>query len=362
MVYTQERVSATVLNPSFELDMGSGVKSRLGLQYRGSKFLDFGLSKELKGLNFTSRFLVNRKQFLGVLEAQKVFKDNTQVNAVLTTQEKSTGSLKLKKKLDRHTLSTTSKVSLRSGSLGFRYTNELNQLVHLKFSAKVKTDSKNLSASSGVGACLNLSEHSSVTYKLETHQDEVCLAVKLRRGGFKLNLPLSLSYEKHSKVYVLGLFLVGIVTYFSAKIFKFLWPESELKQEETTQENIQESQMHAHEFSMMVSSKARTTTQQEETKRGLVILKALFGHPDAIKRFKQNSENPSDFKNVVDVTVPLQFLVEDSKLMLSSLAKSQLNGFYNPVPEQTPQLLINYKFREETTSKVFGEEETVTLP
>jgi DnaJ family protein C protein 11 len=75
----------------------------------------------------------------------------------------------------------------------------------------------------------------------------------------------------------------------------------------------------------------------EEAKRGLVIIKALYGrHVNVADVSRRDSgeeggietgttADPEDLDEVIDVTIPLQCLVKDSKLILHEASKVYRN-------------------------------------
>jgi len=55
--------------------------------------------------------------------------------------------------------------------------------------------------------------------------------------------------------------------------------------------------------------------EEEERKRGLVIIKAIYG------KILKDSGDPETSNDVIDVTVPVQCLVKDSKLVIHENSK-----------------------------------------
>lgn len=71
---------------------------------------------------------------------------------------------------------------------------------------------------------------------------------------------------------------------------------------------------------------------------GLIIVNAWYGN---LAKF--GVDEPSPY--VIDVTIPLQYLVEDSQLHLHNTSKSKLMGFYDPCIGEDKALHIRYLFR-----------------
>ncbi|KAF5290925.1 hypothetical protein FQA39_LY14531 [Lamprigera yunnana] len=91
----------------------------------------------------------------------------------------------------------------------------------------------------------------------------------------------------------------------------------------------------------------------EETKKGLIIVRALYG-----KIFNE----PTEDDEMIDVTIPLQCLVKNSKLVLHEQSKSQLPGFYDPAVGENKFLLIEYSYQGQTYETTIGDNESLRLP
>ncbi|XP_037088730.1 dnaJ homolog subfamily C member 11-like [Pollicipes pollicipes] len=89
--------------------------------------------------------------------------------------------------------------------------------------------------------------------------------------------------------------------------------------------------------------------QAEELRRGLIITAAWYGRLVQPSSGDQPEPSPDD---LVDVTIPLQCLVKDSKLILQESPKSHLPGFFDPAPDTEKSLQVEYLFhgaRHQTT-------------
>lgn len=103
---------------------------------------------------------------------------------------------------------------------------------------------------------------------------------------------------------------------------------------------------------LMTATYGRICTE-EETKKGLIINKALYGK---ILNEKNESEE------VINVTIPLQCLVRDSKLVLYEQSKSQLPGFFDPAVGEDKFLYVSYTYRSQPYEATAGDTELLRLP
>ena len=110
----------------------------------------------------------------------------------------------------------------------------------------------------------------------------------------------------------------------------------------------------------MVRAKAIAVTERETAISGLVIKEAYYGDPDAIAARVRGEKVES---KIVNVRKPLQILVENSQLKLTSGDKSRIPGFYNPCEEGTePQLWIGYEYGKVYRIKVAKNTDSFVIP
>lgn len=111
---------------------------------------------------------------------------------------------------------------------------------------------------------------------------------------------------------------------------------------------------------MLQNVATRKRNRQVET-GGLIVTKALYGDPKAIE--KRHGEEEVD-SGVIDVTVPMNFLVSDSgQLKLhEGVKKSGIMGFCDPCPGQPKQLYVAYTYHSRTFEVIVGDYEELIIP
>ena len=99
-----------------------------------------------------------------------------------------------------------------------------------------------------------------------------------------------------------------------------------------------ENKVEANKYIEMISDKVQEMIAHEREIGGLIVEKGLYGNRQNIEKIIDglilNSEE------VLDVTIPLNFMIDKSKLKLPNERKSLLLGFYSIC--ESPVLYINY--------------------
>ena len=96
----------------------------------------------------------------------------------------------------------------------------------------------------------------------------------------------------------------------------------------------------------------------EQGRHGLIIIEGWYGCLFST----QTSVNPMDPPKVIDVRIPLQCLVTDSKLMLRESSKCVVPGFYDPCVGEKKHLRVKYKFRDALHEVTVDNSESLIIP
>ncbi|KAL0851890.1 hypothetical protein ABMA28_000180 [Loxostege sticticalis] len=141
---------------------------------------------------------------------------------------------------------------------------------------------------------------------------------------------------------------------------------------EANYERLQEMQRQARATVELMRETYSRIRSDEEKKKGLVIIKAIYGklpsgassHEVAAERTGDaaSPESPSIYSEVIDVTIPIQCLVKDSRLELLEASKSELPGFYDPCVGDDKHLTIQYMFHNNLHSCTVADTQAVVLP
>ncbi|EGC36899.1 hypothetical protein DICPUDRAFT_77422 [Dictyostelium purpureum] len=126
-------------------------------------------------------------------------------------------------------------------------------------------------------------------------------------------------------------------------------------------EQARKSKRKAEMDILLVSVLVENKIKKEKTKNGLIIQEAIYGKINE----KLDSSDPfsAEFPPYVDVTVPLQYLVEESKLELhSNNKKSDLLGFWDPRIGEEKQLKVTYFFQNKLHRVVVNDSDQLLIP
>ncbi|KAM9298849.1 dnaJ homolog subfamily C member 11 [Gastrophryne carolinensis] len=133
--------------------------------------------------------------------------------------------------------------------------------------------------------------------------------------------------------------------------------EKELeKQRESSATDILRKKQEAEAAVRLMQESVRRIIEAEESKMGLIILNAWYG------KFVTDNSQRNERVKVIDVTVPLQCLVKDSKLILTEASKAGLPGFYDPCVGEDKSLKILYQFRGALHQVMSADNEPLRIP
>ncbi|XP_012518040.1 PREDICTED: dnaJ homolog subfamily C member 11 isoform X1 [Propithecus coquereli] len=133
--------------------------------------------------------------------------------------------------------------------------------------------------------------------------------------------------------------------------------EKELeKQRESAASDILQKKQEAEAAVRLMQESVRRIIEAEESRMGLIIVNAWYG------KFVNDKSKKSEKVKVIDVTVPLQCLVKDSKLILTEASKAGLPGFYDPCVGEEKNLKVLYQFRGVLHQVMVLDSEALRIP
>ncbi|XP_037535160.1 dnaJ homolog subfamily C member 11 [Nematolebias whitei] len=133
--------------------------------------------------------------------------------------------------------------------------------------------------------------------------------------------------------------------------------EQELElQRKSSATDIAKKKQEAESAVLLMQESVRRIIEAEESRMGLIILNAWYG------TFVSDTSQKQDKAKVIDVTVPLQCLVKDSKLILTEASKAGLPGFYDPCVGEEKSLKLLYQFRGVMHQVISADTEPLRIP
>ncbi|KAJ9706901.1 hypothetical protein PVL29_002057 [Vitis rotundifolia] len=192
-----------------------------------------------------------------------------------------------------------------------------------------------------VGGGRKLSDFSTVRMLYSIGIQGIYWKIEFHRGGQKLIIPILLSRQLDT-VFATGAFMIPTSIYFLLK--------------------VQEARAAAEKAQQLLQNVANRKRNRQLETGGLVITKAVYGNRKALNEPGEGDDQlPSQ---VVDVTVPLNFLVNDSgQLKLhEGVKKSGIMGFCDPCPGEPKQLYVEYTYGGDRYEVVVDDYEELLIP
>ncbi|XP_045402205.1 dnaJ homolog subfamily C member 11 [Lemur catta] len=189
----------------------------------------------------------------------------------------------------------------------------------------------------------------------------VSLKVKLNRASQTYFFPVHLTDQLLPSAVFYA--TVGpLVVYFAMhrliiKPYLRAQKEKELeKQRESAATDILQKKQEAEAAVRLMQESVRRIIEAEESRMGLIIVNAWYG------KFVNDKSKKNEKAKVIDVTVPLQCLVKDSKLILTEASKAGLPGFYDPCVGEEKNLKVLYQFRGVLHQVMVLDSEALRIP
>nr|CAD7440381.1 unnamed protein product [Timema bartmani] len=132
------------------------------------------------------------------------------------------------------------------------------------------------------------------------------------------------------------------------------------KQREVNKSRITEKRREAKAAVNLMRATFARIRSDEEAKKGLVIVKALYGRLSSTEGGGEG--DGEEETEVIDVMIPLQCLVKDSKLVLHEASKSQLPGFYDPCMGEDKSLFVQYLYHSHVHEVTVQDKEALRIP
>ncbi|KAG6407521.1 hypothetical protein SASPL_130513 [Salvia splendens] len=184
-------------------------------------------------------------------------------------------------------------------------------------------------------------------------------------------------------VFATGAFIVPISLYFTLKNFVFKpyylrWEKQKsLENREKTKNQVEEAINAATKAQQLLQNVANRKKIKQEEMGGLVVVQALYGSQKALLN-RHRSEETGDGvpSQIIDITVPLNFLVTDSgklkenvniaflltEMLHEGVKKSGIMGSCDPCPGEPKQLYVKYTYDANIHEVTVGDYDELLIP
>ncbi|KAJ6308725.1 hypothetical protein OIU76_018330 [Salix suchowensis] len=252
------------------------------------------------------------------------------------------------KKDEKMSASGELQIGTSSFSASAHYTHRFSSKSHGRIAGRF--GSTNLEVEVGGGR--KLSNFSTVRMLYTIGIQGILWKFELHRGGQKLIIPILLSRHLNP-VFATGAFVIPTSLYFLLK--KFVVKPYNLRREkhktlenkEKTSAQVREARAMAEKAQQLLQIVANRKRSRHLETNELVITKAVYGSSKALKKADESrDENKESASDIIDVTIPLNFLINDSgQLKLhEGVKKSGIMGFCDPCPGEPKLLRVEFTY------------------
>lgn len=222
------------------------------------------------------------------------------------------------------------------------------------------------------GAEKKVSKYSSVVASVSMGVPTgVTLKIKIIRSTQTYHFPIHLS-EEIIPAAIFYATITPLLTYFVLKK-TLIDPMNEAakqrnieKVKENNRSRMAEKRREAESAIALMGELYNRIRNAEQKRNGLIIVAALYGKFGENEKVSAEQRDELGFiqhnPNVVDVKIPLQCLVKDSRLTLYGSTKSELPGFYDPCFGEEKKLRIDYEYQNQSFSTTALDNEDLRIP
>ncbi|GMP95833.1 hypothetical protein CsSME_00044722 [Camellia sinensis var. sinensis] len=275
--------------------------------------------------------------------------DTSSGNIQLVLGPESSVAVGWQKKEEKMSAAGEIKIGTSSFGASAHYTHRFSTKSHGRIAGRVGSTMLELE----VGGGRKISQFSTVRMLYSVGIQGIFWKFELHRGRQKLIVPILLSRHLNA-VFATGAFVIPTSLYFFLKTFiikpYYLKREKQkmLENMEKTSTQVQEARAAAEKAQQLLQNVANRKRSRQLETDGLVITKAVYGSKKSLNKKRDEAEEANDelASQVIDVTLPLNFLANDSgQLKLhEGVKKSGIMGFCDPCPGEPKQLRVEYTY------------------
>lgn len=198
---------------------------------------------------------------------------------------------------------------------------------------------KKLSAGIGV----ELGKYTKLSYMLENMKGSLFWRIIFKHGGLNFQIPIKLE----NFPVLIGAIAVGGAAYITQRIYSYFTPKDNKIEEKSRKQSC-------ISFVEMIKNNVEADMKNAKLAGRLVITKGLYGNKDKI----HTSQNPQD--EVLDVTLTLNFMINNNQIQLPPSTKQFLQGFY--LVCENPILFIEYEVGNYRNVVIVEDSQGIILP
>ncbi|KAL6906536.1 hypothetical protein ACP4OV_004137 [Aristida adscensionis] len=264
--------------------------------------------------------------------------------------------------------SATGEIKFGTNSVGAtaHYTHRFSSKSHGRIAGRVGS----MATDFEIGGGRKISEFSTVRMIYNIGFQGVSWRFELHRAGQKLVIPVLLSTDLNA-LFVTSAFAIPSTLYFLLQTY-VVKPYYLRREKQKTLEKMEglftqltEARKAAKKAQKLLEPVSNRKKNKQLEGDGLVITRALYGSRSKIKESGElNNINDDVESQVLDVTIPLNFLVtEAGQLKLhEGIKKSGIMGFYDPCPGDPKLLLVEYTFHGRRYKVMADDYEALFIP
>ncbi|KAK3156876.1 hypothetical protein QOZ80_2AG0113240 [Eleusine coracana subsp. coracana] len=287
-------------------------------------------------------------------------------NIQLVLGDESSISVGWQKKDEKSSAAGEVKFGTNSFGASAHYTHRFSPKSHGRIAGRVGSSALDFE----IGGGRRISEFSTVRMMYNIGIQGVSWRFELHRAGQKLVIPVLLSTDLNA-LFATTAFAIPSTLYFLLQTYVvkpyYIKREKQkaLEKMDDLSTQLTEARKAAKKAQKLLEPVSNRKKNGQMENDGLVVTRAMYGNRKKIRESSDVNEINDDVASqVLDVTIPLNFLVtEAGQLKLhEGIKKSGIMGFYDPCPGDPKLLVVEYTFHGRKYKAMAEDSEGLLIP
>ncbi|KAL4491968.1 hypothetical protein ABPG72_008389 [Tetrahymena utriculariae] len=242
------------------------------------------------------------------------------------------------------------------------------KIPNTNFSINLQANQSFILSEQEINASYKVNDSWKIKLGVQIQSNYINLIAGFKKSNFEVSLPV-LSFETSAQKLISLFGIASLISILGIKYFKKSNQKSESDKEVQYKKALEEKIKKRKGQISLIEFQSQENNQYQINRNGLIIIEGYYGNSQHIKELKQ-SLNRANYLHqnkaraeIIDVTIPLRFFQNKRGLIIQTLSKENLIGFFNPCRENgcPKSLLIKYSLYGQIFEQIYLDNKDVEI-